>query len=219
MYGSFSEDSLNQVSSILDFARCVRPDGTAYGTAGRCRKGVEGLKQKYPFKAAVTQGRFNIPHRGHAKLIKGMLERAPVVYVVLGKGKENVNRDFRSQMLRAVLRKEGVDLSRVKLVQGSSAPATLKGLIEENGKDKVLFMLGEDQKKFLDSMGKSLGMSTETIPRSDEGASSSAIRRMIDSGDSGSLSKEMGGDPYLIRLAQIARKIEKDEFSEFDLNC
>lgn len=29
---------------MLDFTRCVRPDGSAYGTSGRCRKGVEGSK-------------------------------------------------------------------------------------------------------------------------------------------------------------------------------
>jgi hypothetical protein len=37
MLGSFSEEALK----VLDFVRCERPDGTAYGTAGTCRKGVE----------------------------------------------------------------------------------------------------------------------------------------------------------------------------------
>jgi hypothetical protein len=45
----FSLDSLNQVQAILsshpdmgwfDFTRCVRPDGSAYGTGGVCRKGT-----------------------------------------------------------------------------------------------------------------------------------------------------------------------------------
>ena len=57
MQGSFSEDSLiifNNLASqsqglnysesgadSYDFTRCVRPNGTAYGTGGKCRKGTE----------------------------------------------------------------------------------------------------------------------------------------------------------------------------------
>ncbi len=137
--GNFTNSSLDTIremlSGTLDYTRCVRPNGTAYGTGGKCRKGTEKQKD-YPYEAAVTQGRFNIPHSGHAKLIKGMLEKAPVVHVVLGKGEKNVDKDFRAQMLRAVLRKEGVDLNRVKLVQGSSAASVLKSLTEKLGKEK-----------------------------------------------------------------------------------
>jgi hypothetical protein len=47
MQSSFSAAALNEVDRLLagadalDFTRCVRPNGTAYGTAGQCRKGVE----------------------------------------------------------------------------------------------------------------------------------------------------------------------------------
>ena len=60
MQGSFSEDSLlafNQLASEIqglnfgeseedsyDFTRCVRPDGSVYGTRGKCRKGTESTK-------------------------------------------------------------------------------------------------------------------------------------------------------------------------------
>lgn len=37
----FLEGTLDTLLSSLDFARCVRPDGTAYGTGGQCRRGVE----------------------------------------------------------------------------------------------------------------------------------------------------------------------------------
>lgn len=40
MFGRLSQDALD----VLDFVRCERPDGTAYGTAGICRKGVEREK-------------------------------------------------------------------------------------------------------------------------------------------------------------------------------
>lgn len=212
----FSLESSENVTNLLDFTRCVRPNGTAYGTAGKCRKGVEKGKKDKPFKAAVTQGPFNIPHKGHVKLVKEMLEKAPIAYVVMGKGDKNANKDFRAQMLRAVLRKEGVDLSRVRIVRGEKVSGITKGLADKEGGDKVVLVLGQDQEKFLKSMGKSQGIGTFAVPRTDEGARSSAIRKMIDEGDEKSLDKEFDGDKYLIRLAKVARKIEKDDFTEYD---
>lgn len=55
MKGSFSEEALRAYSELAaekqgldfaegdsyDFTRCVRPDGSVYGTGGRCRKGTE----------------------------------------------------------------------------------------------------------------------------------------------------------------------------------
>ena len=49
----FSEETSSKVSSILgsfyDFTACQRPNGTVYGTGGKCRKGVEvNPKQETP---------------------------------------------------------------------------------------------------------------------------------------------------------------------------
>jgi hypothetical protein len=58
--GNFSEEALYAYAQLVtehkgldfaeggvyDFARCVRPDGTAYGTKGKCRKGTEEAKQE-----------------------------------------------------------------------------------------------------------------------------------------------------------------------------
>lgn len=47
MYGSFSESALRISEELLyDYTRCVRPDGTAYGTRGKCRKGTEAALEK-----------------------------------------------------------------------------------------------------------------------------------------------------------------------------
>ena len=60
MKGSFSEEALNRFAELAaqnqpsdfaeggtyDFTRCVRPDGSAYGTGGTCRKGTEGATQE-----------------------------------------------------------------------------------------------------------------------------------------------------------------------------
>jgi hypothetical protein len=56
--------------SHLDFTRCRRPDGSHYGTSGKCRKGSQtGAKEK-PFKVGITWGKFNILTPGHARVIK-----------------------------------------------------------------------------------------------------------------------------------------------------
>lgn len=41
MYGSFSKSSLENVKALFDFTLCERPNGTRYGTSGKCRKGRE----------------------------------------------------------------------------------------------------------------------------------------------------------------------------------
>jgi hypothetical protein len=52
MYGNFSPDAIeafteavgeeNFSEGLFDFTRCIRSDGSAYGTSGKCRKGTEG---------------------------------------------------------------------------------------------------------------------------------------------------------------------------------
>lgn len=39
--GSFNEEAM----AVWDFVRCVRPDGTAYASSGKCRKGTEQAKE------------------------------------------------------------------------------------------------------------------------------------------------------------------------------
>jgi hypothetical protein len=51
MYGDFSSGAIdafteavgeeNFSETLFDFARCIRKDGSAYGTSGKCRKGTE----------------------------------------------------------------------------------------------------------------------------------------------------------------------------------
>jgi hypothetical protein len=71
MTGFFSEESLAKFAEMAsqtqaanfsegggtyDFTRCVRPDGTAYGTRGRCRKGSEAAKAPTEPKAKKVAG-------------------------------------------------------------------------------------------------------------------------------------------------------------------
>ena len=68
MKGSFSEKSLAQFAELAaatlpsdfaegdsyDFTTCIRPDGSAYGTSGKCRKGTEGVAKVKEKGAAPT---------------------------------------------------------------------------------------------------------------------------------------------------------------------
>jgi hypothetical protein len=71
MQGSFSSESLKLYESLIeelenpdfseydlaayDFTRCVRPNGTVYGTGGKCRKGTEQRKGSSVATAAKKQ--------------------------------------------------------------------------------------------------------------------------------------------------------------------
>jgi hypothetical protein len=52
-YGSFNEHAM----AVWDFARCQKPDGTIYGTKGKCRKGKEigGKEGEKPAESPPTQ--------------------------------------------------------------------------------------------------------------------------------------------------------------------
>jgi len=68
MKGTFSEEALLQFANLVsqtqsadfsegetyDFTRCVKPDGKAYGTRGKCKKGTEQTKDPDE-KAAIKQ--------------------------------------------------------------------------------------------------------------------------------------------------------------------
>lgn len=44
----FVEEAVTTLLSSYDFTRCVRPDGSSYGTGGKCRKGTESAKSAEP---------------------------------------------------------------------------------------------------------------------------------------------------------------------------
>lgn len=45
MYG-ITDNSHKLLEGLFDFVRCERPNGTAYGTSGKCRKGIEAEKEE-----------------------------------------------------------------------------------------------------------------------------------------------------------------------------
>ena len=95
MKGYFSEETLNTYARLAaekldtdfaegdsyDFTTCIRPDGSAYGTGGKCRKGTEGAAkpgERSPKKFSAAQ-REEIAKRGakSAKRLKGSKPAKP----------------------------------------------------------------------------------------------------------------------------------------------
>lgn len=74
MQGFFSEEALEQCESLLqatyDYTRCVRPDGSAYGTAGKCRKGAEAGKKPETPGSIAKEFKKNYPSRVKTKVNK-----------------------------------------------------------------------------------------------------------------------------------------------------
>ena len=69
MFGRFSEESLESYAEAAsekngeetyDFTRCVRSDGTSYGTGGQCRKGSESAKEEKVKKGPNTERQFQV---------------------------------------------------------------------------------------------------------------------------------------------------------------
>jgi tRNA A-37 threonylcarbamoyl transferase component Bud32 len=73
MLGNFSEEA----QKLWDFTRCERKDGSHYGTAGQCRKGVEVAKDDYGNWETLKEGnygRVSISPDG-TRVVKTLLER------------------------------------------------------------------------------------------------------------------------------------------------
>lgn len=193
---------------VLDYTRCVRPDGSHYGTKGKCRKGAEtGAKEK-PYKVGVTWGKYNIPTPGHARVVKNLLKKAQVVNVIMSGAKTNVDWNLRNLMFRRVLKQQGVDVSRVKFVHAGNTFEALKKVVEDQGAKNVLLALGEDRKNYLDGLTKKLGIGGQLIPRPEGSESSTMMRGLIDEKNYDKLRDIYGNDEYLVKLARIIRKEE-----------
>lgn len=193
-----------------DFTRCLKADGTYYGTRGKCRKGSRvGAKEK-PFKVGVTWGKFNIPTPGHARVIKKLLEEAQEVNVIMSGAKTNVDWHLRNLMFRRVLKQQGVDTTRVRFIHAKNTYEALKGIIGDQGPKNVVLALGQDRESYLKGLSDKFGISGRLIDRPEGSESSTMMRGLIDSGNLKKLAEIYGNDPYLVKLAQIVRREEKN---------
>lgn len=207
--GKTSQCFRYKMNRTFEFSRCQRPDGSHYGTSGKCRKGQQvGAKEK-EYKVGVTWGKFNIPTPGHARVIKSLLEKSERVDVIMSGAKTNVDWHLRNLMFRRVLKQQGVDTSKVRFVHASNTFEALKGIIGEQGSKNVVLALGEDRKSYLEGLTQKFGIGGHLIPRPGGSESSTMMRGLIDRGELDKLRKIYGNDEYIVKLARIVRLEEK----------
>jgi hypothetical protein len=111
MQGTFSDQSLQVYTSLVagknssdfseteayDYTRCVRPNGTAYGTGGTCKKGKESTKQLPLFSTpanAIELAHAPKPTRARAKKLVSYIRKncgASVEWTFRGNNKYSID--------------------------------------------------------------------------------------------------------------------------------
>lgn len=138
MQGFFSEKALEQCEELLgptyDYTRCVKPDGTTYGTAGKCRKGVEISKVETGVFTVTdadgnTVGSIRTETGGGAVTTKNGRSTARYTASVKGKGEK--------QRLTLAQAKAWVK-EQLGEKTGGDAKVTIKGGLTEKGKKRRL---------------------------------------------------------------------------------
>lgn len=96
----------------------------------------------------VYWGRFSPPHRGHLRVIKGILKEVDKLFVAVGSAEfRNTKRNpfdgnEKRKMMQAYLKEDGIDSNKVKVVavvDGKSYSAGIRNLFEGCGQFDVLY--------------------------------------------------------------------------------
>jgi hypothetical protein len=101
------EKAFENFSETLDFARCQRPDGSFYGTRGKCEKGVEAGVKERAQKPIRPTGSSDIPKRDPSEKVMALKEGFEKAKADLKAAKEALKahrgRDKRSRAGRQAL--------------------------------------------------------------------------------------------------------------------
>jgi len=159
------------------------------------------------YKAAVTFGRFNIPHHGHVELIKQMLAFGEYADVHISGSSNNNDFDLRVLMLRHLCRVANVDLQRVNFYNSPTVYEAMTFSVDMAPFRECVLVLGSDQM----TMGTKISEAFDTafvINR--RSTSSTEIRYFLDAEEFISdLLHLYDGDEYAIALALVLRKEER----------
>ena len=145
------------------------------------------------YESAVTFGRFNIAHKGHVELVQKMLQVADQAFVAVSAGAKNNDWDLRVLLFRALLRRSGVDLGRVKFVKQSNPFAAIETAIEATPHKEAVLVLGEDQRGMAEQLSADCDVPIILNRRT---TSSTSVRANIGSVDA------IYGDAHLAKLAR-----------------
>lgn len=126
MNGYFSEEALLRFAQLAaqaqssdfsekgtyDFTRCVRPDGSAYGTGGKCRKGTEGAKEIEEKAKKGTGG----AKKDAVKILDGLYKTWSKEFMAFEDGKSDSTPGYAGQAIASNLVKAlGLKLSSAQV--------------------------------------------------------------------------------------------------------
>lgn len=129
---------------------------------------------KKQFKAAVTFGRFNLLHRGHALLFETMGRAADTVYIGVSNNAKNLPTPLRKEVIGKVCQDSNLDYY---LKSGNQPFQVFSKLAEIYQPEEVVAFFGVDQAPLAEAVSRVYGWHTETIARL---TSSTAIRGIVD---------------------------------------
>jgi hypothetical protein len=145
--GGFSQESIDKLNDLFDFARCQRPDGTHYGSRGRCLLGTEvGAREDDPkgFRRYMEENSFSMPGRSFGGAEIGeMLNQAAQLE---GEAGENIRR------LQDFIMNDKIVVAVSETLNSVAERTGAKGVRELNKKD-VPWSLTKEHIEFLKKGG------------------------------------------------------------------
>jgi nicotinamide mononucleotide adenylyltransferase len=158
------------------------------------------------YEAAVTFGRFNIPHSGHVQLIRMMLDYGDEAHVYVSGGSSNNDWDLRVLLLTHLCRESNVDLNRVYFLKASNPFDAVNWTVNSTPWNEAAIVLGSDQMEMARKLGDVCDCPIIINRRTN---SSTQMRFFLDQEDfREDLIHLYEGDEYATTLAMILRKEE-----------
>ena len=158
------------------------------------------------YEAAVTFGRFNIPHSGHVELIKMMLDYGDEAHVYVSAGSSNNDWDLRVLMLTHLCRESKVNLNRVYFLKANNPFDAVNFAVRATPWNEAVIVLGSDQQEMANKLGDVCDCPVVINRRTN---SSTQMRFFLDAEDFiEDLRYLYSGDEYAVCLAKILRKEE-----------
>jgi hypothetical protein len=206
MNGHFSEDALRHFAELAaqtqaadfsegytyDFTRCVRPDGSAYGTGGKCRKGTEGAKEIEEKAKRASGG----PKKDAAKIVDGLYKAWDKAFMAFEDGESDSTPGYAGETLAPKLEKAlGLKLNpeqKQKLVSALDNASDryqedgAKGSFSRYAKNALAQLAGKGQKS---SKGTSSERSSDSLIFPKNKAQELA----------NALNKKQGGDNFQVK--------------------
>lgn len=163
-------------------------------------------KENIRYEAAVTFGRFNIPHSGHVQLIQMMLDYGDEAHVYVSAGSSNNDWDLRVLMLTHLCREVKVDLNRVYFLKANNPFDAVNFAVKATPWNEAVIVLGSDQQEMASKLGDVCDCPVVINRRTN---SSTQMRFFLDAEDFiEDLRYLYSGDEYAVCLAKILRKEE-----------